>query len=333
MTDNIQASKTPGSAVPLDVKEDRPICGFWKRVLALFLDGIFLGIAGIVLGLLFGKQFAQMGGWGRLIGFVIALGYFGLLNSRFGKGQSLGKRITRIRVVGWDGECVSLRKSLLRATILELPFFLNGIMLSPSVLMSPIGTIIGLIVFGVGGGVIYFYIFNRRTRQSLHDLVCKTYVVKASVVGPITVSPVARLHYIVFAVFVVCVLAFSTVIAPRLASKGMFPELLTLQKQLYELEKVSFASVFIGKVFGPEGSRYYVSTNVIYKEKPAVFETVAEQVARVILDAYPKSKDKDIINVKVTYGYDIGIARSWRWYSISLSPSEWKERLERKSKE
>lgn len=33
---------------------DRPICGFWARVLALIVDGVILGIAGSVLGLLFG---------------------------------------------------------------------------------------------------------------------------------------------------------------------------------------------------------------------------------------------------------------------------------------
>lgn len=309
------------------VKEDRPICGFWKRILALFLDGVFLGIIGVLLGILFGKQFAQIGGWGRLVGFLIALGYFGVLNSYLGKGQSIGKRITKIRVIDEDGECISLNRSLLRSTVLELPFFLNGIMLAPSILMSPVGTIIGLIIFGIGGGIIYFYIFNRQTRQSLHDLICRTYVVKASAMGPVTVGQIARLHYIVFAIFIVGILIFSTVLSPRLAKKEIFVELIGLQENLYKMGKVSNAFVNIGKSFGPKGSSNYVSANVIYKEKSADFKKVAEQVAEVILKVYPKAKTKDIIGVTVTYGYDIGIASYWRRYSEGLSPAEWEKRF------
>jgi len=34
-------------------------------------------------------------------------------------------------------------------------------------------------VFGLGGALVYLYVFNRRTRQSLHDLAAGTFVVAA----------------------------------------------------------------------------------------------------------------------------------------------------------
>ncbi len=335
MTNNIQLSQI-ASGAPLKVKRvkrDSPICGFWKRILALFLDGIFLGVVGIFLGFLFGKQLAQIGGWGRLFGFAISLGYFGLLNSRFGKGQSIGKKITKICVVGYTGEYIPFRTSLLRTTILTLPFFLTGIMLPPSSLITLIRTAIQLFAFGIGLIIISFY--SGSTRQFLHDVVCKTYVVKTDTVDPITVNPIDRsLGFL--AITLICVLAFCVDIVPRLISKKAFTETFipqNLQRHLYKMENVSFAYVIVDKAITPKGISSYISANVFYKQEPVVLETKAEQVARVILNGYPQFRDKDIIKITVTYGYDIGIASSWRKHSISLSPSKWRDRLEGKSKE
>jgi uncharacterized RDD family membrane protein YckC len=103
---------------------DRAICGFWSRLLAIGLDCVTLVVAGYALGLLFGDQFAQMGRWGRLVGFGIALVYFGVLNSCVGGGKTLGKRLMGIRVVGEDGRCISTPRSLVRSAILSSIYFL-----------------------------------------------------------------------------------------------------------------------------------------------------------------------------------------------------------------
>ena len=174
------------------------------------------------------------------------------------------------------------------------------------------------------------------TRQFLHDVVCKTYVVKADAVSPITVNPIDRsLNFL--AVVLMCVLVLCVDIVPRLTSKKAFTEAFisqNLQRHLYKkMENVSFAYVIVYKTTTPKGTSSYINANVFYKQEPVVFEAKTEQVAKVILDGYPHIKDKDIIKITVTYGYDIGIASSWRKHSISLSPSEWRNRLEGKSKE
>ena len=155
------------------------IAGFWKRLLAFIIDGLLLGIVGFLLGLMFFEQFARLGGWGRLVGFIITVSYFGVFNGSIGKGQTIGKRFTKLNVIDRDGQFLSPRKSFPRSAILVLPFFLNGALIPTSVIMSPLGILIGLIVFGIGGAIVYLYIFNRRTRQSLHDLavgfLCRPY--------------------------------------------------------------------------------------------------------------------------------------------------------------
>jgi len=79
------------------------------------------------------------------------------------------------------GEPLELVKSFLRYTILGVPFFLNNSHLPPQLLASWIGTLFSVLVFGFGGSIIYLIIFNRRTRQSLHDLIVGSYVVKSGV--------------------------------------------------------------------------------------------------------------------------------------------------------
>jgi len=327
---NRQNELNPDTNVePAEPNKDRQICNFWIRILALVIDGAILSAFGMILGLIFGKYFISLGGWGRAIGFVVALLYFGLLNSTVGSGQSLGKRITKISVVGEDGKSISILRSLCRSTILELPFFLNRAMISPALLNSIITIVFALIVFGIGGSIIYLYIFNRRTRQSFHDFVCGTYVVNASVPGHIMVGSLSRIHYVVISGWLLCVLLFTTVIAPKMASQTEIMN--TLSIQLYQMENVAGVSVSIGTASGPQGSNRYVAARVILRREPQDIESTAEQVARVILNAGPSiSAEEDVIVVSVVYGYDIGIAGSWKGYSDRLSPAEWRERLEQK---
>lgn len=73
-----------------------------------------LGIVGMLLSALLFDTFARMGVYARLIGFAIALAYFGVLNSRIGGGQTLGKRWLGIRVVDAQGQLLSPPRALLR---------------------------------------------------------------------------------------------------------------------------------------------------------------------------------------------------------------------------
>jgi uncharacterized RDD family membrane protein YckC len=101
-------------------EKSRSICGFWRRLHALSIDGFVLLAFGLALGRIYGEQFARAGSLGRLFGFGIALGYFGFLNSSLGRGQTLGKRIMKIRVVDRGGETISPARAMVRAALLEV---------------------------------------------------------------------------------------------------------------------------------------------------------------------------------------------------------------------
>ncbi len=49
----------------------------------------------------------------------------------------------------------------------------------------------------------------------------------------------------------------------------------------------------------------------------------AKELARLALAADPAALKLDVVEVSLAYGYDIGIATSWRWSRQSHQPAEW----------
>ena len=200
------------------------IAGFWRRAGAFVADFLLLVAVGLLLGVAFAPQFAQMGPWGKLVGFGIALVYFGVLNSRLGAGQTLGKRLLGIRVAGEQGNALSLPRAFVRFLPVGIPWFLNGARLDPAVLESAWMGVLSLLVFGVSLCSLYLVIFNRRTRQTLHDRIVKSYVVRKTSEGAFVREPIPKRHLAVCGV-VMIVAASAPVLMSFLAQATPFAAL------------------------------------------------------------------------------------------------------------
>ncbi len=168
---------------------------------AFFLDGLVLGAVGWAAGLFPSDQFVHMGPWGRLLGFCVALPYFGLLNSRVGGAQTLGKRALGIKVVGRDGALLSVPRSVARYLPLGVAWSLNGAQIPDTVQASFWLYALSAVVFGVGLSIVYLFVFNRATRQSLHDLLVGSFVVQASATEPVKGPPLWRVQMAVCGAF------------------------------------------------------------------------------------------------------------------------------------
>ena len=167
------------------------IAGFWRRLLAVLIDWLILGIPLFVFGLALCEWTCALGPWARLIGYGILLLYAGLLNSHLGGGATVGKRLMGLRVVDGRGACLSVRRSLLRTLILIPIGLLNGwAVLTPE---SPVFIVmVNGVILGGGLSLAYAMIFNRRTRQGIHDLVAGSYVARN---GPGSSPPqIPRIH-------------------------------------------------------------------------------------------------------------------------------------------
>lgn len=184
-------------------KIKRRISGFWRRIAALVVDGIILTTVGKVLDSLFGSIFAQMDVSGLLVGFGVFVLYFGVLNSFISGGQTMGKRLLQIRVVNVRGRTISFTRAVLRAGILGSFFVLVAI---PSLVMYENITLISsLVAIMIGTGIVYFYVFNRTTRQSLHDLISGSFVVDADAEEVAVRLVTERKHYLVYSLLVLVI--------------------------------------------------------------------------------------------------------------------------------
>jgi uncharacterized RDD family membrane protein YckC len=301
------------------------ISGFWRRIGALLVDSVILGSVGFGLGLALEKQFVELGGWGRFVGFFIALVYFGVLNSRVFGGQTFGKKLFDIRVVNSDNQTIDIFRSFARYSILGIPLSLNGAHFTNEAIVSIWIYPLSFVIFGGLVSVAYLYIFNRTTRQSLHDLIVGTFVVNTNVEKQ-DVGTVWRPHLVVVgALFVIA--AIGPIFTSHLAQSQPFRELLSAQAELIKNPSVSYATVSYGKSSfssSNEGAKTttYISAQAFLKKDTVADVELARQLAEIIASNYSESLQKDVVQINLTYGYDIGISSQWSSHAHNFSPKE-----------
>lgn len=302
--------------------EQKWITGFWRRIGALLIDTLILGGVGLVLGLFFESAFVQMGGWGRLVGFSIALTYFGIMNSSICKGQTIGKKFLKIRVVDSNNIPINLKKSAIRYFIFAIPFSFNGANLSNEAILSFIIYPISTIIFGGIFSILYLYIFNRVTRQSLHDLIVDTYVVNVNVEKQ-EVGKVWNVHKIIV-VAILLAAALVPVFTLTLIQNKSFEDMLAAQSALTNNPEVAYSTVTTGLTVKGSNAPSYVRSNVLLKTNKVNNPELASQLAMIIIKNYPESLVKDTLQINLTYGYDIGIASRGYKQSFNFNPIELK---------
>lgn len=303
---------------------DRKIAGFWRRLGAFAIDLVLLGIAGLILGTLLFDTFARMGVYAKLIGFAIALAYFGICNSRIGGGQTLGKRWLGVRVVDAHDQLLSLPRSLLRYVVLGVPFFANGLPLDPKLAMSsPLGYLLALVVFGGMFAIVYLYIFNRRTRQSLHDLAVGSYVERFDrAAQPVPFPIMWRGHLVVVAVLAVIALS-APAVASRFAQTRTFAGILPLYQTLSTQPHVMTAQVVRGwSSINGGNTTHYLQSSLRLDAPMTEDGGMARHIAQLMAKADPDIANEDVVVVTLVYGYDLGIASGWKKHGYSFKPGE-----------
>lgn len=301
-----------------------PICGFWRRLGALAVDSVILGLIGMLLGGLFGEQLAKLGKLGPLIGFAISVFYFGFFNSVIGGGQTVGKRVFNIRVLNKDGSLLSIEKAFFRAILLSLAII--GLPMS-----LPMGVMYGIIIgllLAVSLGLPYFYLFNRKTRQSIHDILCGTYVGKADALKTPMALTINPKHYVAYGVIVLVAGGLLLQTHTRSDVQAMS----ALQREIMQIDGVYGASVKLNSLTQlQKGVKVNnLTVTVRMQKKPTPDEKLRNEVAKVILEKYQGLQNVQIININVIYGYHIGIASGFQNFGSSGTPQNWKDKLQMK---
>lgn len=305
----------------------RSIGFFWRRFLAFFVDGSILGIIGFALGAVFFDTLLQLGPWGKLLGFLIAVPYFAVMESSVGGGQSLGKRLLHLRVVDAQGNTLPFEHSFARYTVFAVPFFLNKLALPVSKTPWVVFILLGVLVFGVGGATLYLLIFNRNTRQGLHDLAVGSYVVRAVDTGPVEAKPFWKPHQVIAGSLLILTLVGGVSIY-KLKTMAFFPELLQDLQLVEQMDGVQQGGTFRTNTYKVGGLKdRSLQINVFWSQKVWSPADTADKVAKLILQHDEKVTTYDHLTILITHGYDIGIASGAVSQSFTGTPAEWHEHL------
>ncbi len=140
--------------VRADLEKPMDYQGIAIRFVSLFIDTIiivaFISIISSILG--YGMmQRGMVPWWLGLLDFLIFIGYFTLLEGS--RGQTVGKMITKIKVIGEDGKPIDMTQALIR-NLLRI--------------------IDGLFVYLIGA----ILIWRSDKKQRLGDSLAKTIVIK-----------------------------------------------------------------------------------------------------------------------------------------------------------
>ncbi len=294
-----------------------PVAPWARRIAALFVDGLVLGIVGQVIALPFAEVLFGLGPYGRAIGFPIMWLYFGVLGSRIANGQTLGKRLLGIAVRGEDGLPIGPGRSLARSLLITVPLISIGAAVPGVTARDPLWVLVAAFGFCLGLGGLVFIIVNRHTHQALHDYICRTRVVRLSGstvrshpgVGGRRLMVSLGLVPLVFIAYSLVGLLLPSVLG------GTFGALQDLQRELADDPRLFTVEATLETAVGPGQAMRILVVDAWYRGLPSPEQRdvlTAELVTKVI--AHPIIDEVDAVRVQITSAYDIGIAKgnvSW----------------------
>lgn len=310
-----------------------PIAGFWRRMLAALIDLCILALPLIGIGFFLVRDFAfSLGPWGRLIGIALMILYFGLGNSSLTAGQTIGKRLTKIAVVDNTGKYLSINRSIWRSVILTFILMIRDWKLP--LFQSPLLKLALQAIFsGLALALFYGVIFNRVTRQTIHDLLVGSYVVEQIQLPEVSLQHCPSRHRnIMIGLTVACFLVLiggTFLIDAGAASR--FAE-----------ETEWNGAMEVAKALGSSGDFFSVKSTLVKKTvmgySPVIeilkievwakqlchrdWERCDEQVkdiVRIALDKYSAVDQLAGVQVIVENRFDWGLASGHQTYQITLT--------------
>lgn len=352
MGDNDQVSDNQGPvAVEIgDLKQDEEIikeppqtsiAGFWRRLFAFIIDGFIVAIPLLILGFAFRDIAFSLGPWGRIIGYALIIPYWGYFNSEKRSGQTPGKQVAKIAVVDNSNQYFSMGKSFLRAFILGLIFMLNG--WAVPLFQNPIiAIVLAIIVVGGTLALIYGLVFNRTTRQGIHDLLVGSYVINAPPDLEAATPRIPRIHQrITFGLLgiglligIVGLLVQRSQPTLGIVETGEWEEIQELQSSL--MEEGEFFSVGVNRV-----NRSQIGNSTVLRDlnievwaktscrrNPGYCDDLVEQVAHTAFEKYDNIENLSGMRIAVVNRFDLGLANGNLTRGTARSMEDWQKELE-----
>lgn len=317
-----------------------PIAKVRKRIAAYLIDLVLLVFLLFIISIPIRFLLLNLGPYARLLTFFVMLIYFTNYYSEKKGGQTIGKRLLKIGVVDKDGQPIPANKAFWRAL-----FFAGFLLFNQGgfpILATPIGSILAtIIVFGLGLSFLYGMIFNRATKQTIHDLLVGTYVIDMPVVQALPPPTIPKIHKrLMFGIpAVVASLAIIMTLA-GFGANGRLPTQTNSGNGLVHLQQeLANPHLFHSVSIQQRTLRLFESGNSVTDlqielwlrndcrfEKPNCDELI-DTVAHQTFESYNDIYAYDGLAVVLTRRLDLGILNTDTKQNIRLRISEWEERL------
>lgn len=281
---------------------------FEKRIIAFVIDSIILTIIGMILCKLLYNQLLYLGNLSILIGFFIFVLYYGLQNSSICNGQTIGKRIAKIEIVSKNGEYLSPWRSIIRSMLLTPILIFNDI----TIPLNNLYFIFNALISALSIIQLALFIFNRPTRQMLHDLVIGSVCInKNSQIIP-TIQDKTKLSAIIIIPIILSVIGVFVI-------KNCFTNLLgidfiSLNKLNNTIEQNTLASIIgvnVQKRYSNNqiftGINYTVTYPHIDLDSQSVYSYELVKLANEIIKNEPETRNYNQINITILQCINIGI--------------------------
>lgn len=297
-----------------------PLAGFWRRLGAFAIDWLILALGGYMLGQLLFDPLAWLGMWGRLVGFLIALPYFGLLDSGAFGAATPGKRALGLRVVDHAGRVLPLPRSMLRAAAFLAPVMFNGTIR----FMDSAGY--GERAWcGLMGGLLaasfYVLIFNRATGQGLHDQLTGAYVIRGRASRQTMASiPAAWRPHLIVALAMVAV-GIPAGLAGYPLQWRMSPATLSPVTFVPTLDTPLVRGVWMAYSPPTGGPRTCDRLTVVMRGTGVDDETIARPFVSP-MKSHARCHIDTNLSVRMVYGFDLGFAGGVKYHDFTIDAGE-----------
>jgi uncharacterized RDD family membrane protein YckC len=301
-----------------------------RRFAAFAVDMILISTIGYLSSFLFENFYMKLGNYGKIIGAAAVLIYFGFFDSKIGKGQSIGKKLLKIKVVNKNSECISVLNGFIRSLWLFTVTLFNGFSLNNSKFI-PIIIIIGTILFSIIFGEMYFFIFNKKTIQSLHDLYSNTFVVSTASEGEIEYKN-SRKVLCCSTIIPLLILTLTICVSARTKNTflGEYLRIIDLIQEDLPVHQTTISKNF-STVKNTSGTtrQNYVLLNTYKDNKSDDDKELAVRIAQKAFDNNFAINDDEILSIVISSGFNIGIASKNRNQRFNGTPAQWKYEIEK----
>lgn len=309
----------------MSVFQTKTPSSYGKRLLAFIIDYIILCIFGILLGLLFSNFFSSLSWQNRLIGFAIYFSYFSICDSNLLHGQTIGKKLFKLKTVSINNTEINFFHSVIRTLPLAFIFLLNGWNL-PFPQNSIVVYFVAFILFSLCITEVVSVIINRgNSRQIFHDMISNCIVIDTSgkdeSIEKVNTRKIIIISSIALLILTGCCVTFSI-----LCQSNELKQLSVVSNSISTMNNVNSCSIQKGSTTSNALTTNYVIINVYKSSKNDDSSNIANNIAKIVLNDIIVSNVQYLI-IRVHYGYDIGLS-SFNTYTAFNKPiNEWQKEI------